>query len=234
MTDLFEQHFEHQNVPTTVAEVEAILADLELIVTGDHFVYKSGEHGDAYVNKNYVTLFPELVKHIARLMAKQLRHRGTELIVSPATGGISLGQWVAHEMRVDPTLSNPLFIYADKAGEDRFVIRRNYDKLVSGKRVVVVEDIVNSGLTSRMLMTEVERLGGSVVVLSALYNRGGRTEDDFPLPNGSDCPFCPLINRQLRKFPGDDCPLCQAGKPINTDLGHGAAFVAEHGQPKAV
>ncbi|MAG11903.1 MAG: hypothetical protein CMI52_03800 [Parcubacteria group bacterium] len=235
MVDLFAQHFEDRDI-STIAHVETILAELQVVVSDNHFVYTAGDHGDMYVNKDRVTLFPEPMKKIARIMIDLLKNTQIDVVVAPAVGGIALGQWIAHEMRVSPDFSNPLSVLADKENGIGFAIRRNYDKLIAHRRVIIVEDIVNSGKTTRELVAEISRLEGRLLGVVAMYNRGGVTAQDLGFLENTFHRrfFLPLIDRQMKKYAADDCPLCMNGKTINTDLGHGRHFVEKHGQPKAV
>ncbi|MDO8667915.1 MAG: phosphoribosyltransferase family protein [bacterium] len=103
-----------------------------------------------------------------------------------------------------------------------FVIKRGYDKLVAGRKILVVEDVLTTGQSAKMVVEAVRALGGNVVGLAALCNRGGITAEQV----GNPPKFVSLVNVKLDAFDEIGCPLCAAGVPINTEVGKGKAFLA--------
>lgn len=105
--------------------------------------------------------------------------------------------------------------------EDAFVIKRGYEKLVPGRRVLVVEDVLTTGGTVKKVIRAVRELGGEVVGLGALCNRGGLTAESIGVPK-----LFALTNVTLDSWEGEACPLCAQNVPINTDVGKGRDFLA--------
>jgi orotate phosphoribosyltransferase len=191
----------------------AILAEAGAIITGSHVVYTSGRHGSAYVNKDAVYPDTARVAELCALLAAAVRDAGIEVVCGPAMGGIILAQWTGHH------LDRPA-VYAEKAADGSMVLRRGYDRLVAGRRVLVVEDVLNTGGSLRATVRAVEGAGGTVVAAAALCNRGGVRAADLGVPR-----LVTLLELPLDSFDATDCPLCRARVPINTDVGKGREFL---------
>lgn len=108
-----------------------------------------------------------------------------------------------------------------------FVVKRGYDKKISGKKVLVVEDVLTTGNSVRKVIKAVLKLGCEVVGVGAICNRGAVTLEDVGVSNLFSC-----VNIKMEAYEPDQCPECATGKPINLELGHGKAFVEKYGQPK--
>ena len=190
------------------------------VVLNDHLVYTSGKHGDAYVNKDGVYPYTQDVERICRAIAEEFVDANVEVVIAPATGGIVLSQGVARHLS-ELTGRDVLSVYSEKV-DGTFVIKRGYDKIVAGRRTLVVEDILNSGGSARGTVVATRTCGGEVIGVAALWNRNEVTTkmlDDVPL-------LFSLVNMKLQVWPEADCPSCAQGIPVNTDVGHGRAFLA--------
>ena len=118
-------------------------------------------------------------------------------------------------------------VYAEKSENgDAFVIKRGYDKLIAGKNVLVVEDVLTTGGSAKKVVEATRAIGGNVVGLGVLCNRGGITLQDAP-----DVPkLNALVNVKLDAWDETSCPLCEQNVPINVDVGKGREFLArKHG-----
>ena len=194
--------------------VRAILREARAIVTGSHVVYTSGKHGSAYVNKDAVYPSTAHVAELCRHLADAATAYRPEIVCGPAMGGIILAQWTGHRLGVPA-------VYAEKNPSGGMTLRRGYDKLVAGKRVLVVEDVLNTGGSARDAIAAVRAAGGNVVALAALVNRGGVTAADLDVPG-----LVALLDVPLEAFDAASCPLCRDGVPVNTDVGKGREFLA--------
>jgi orotate phosphoribosyltransferase len=198
---------------TPAERAAAILEESGAIVTGSHVVYTSGRHGSAYVNKDAVYPHTERVAELCRLLADTVAGHAIDVVCGPAMGGIILAQWTGHH------LGRPA-VYAEKAAEGGMVLRRGYDKAVAGRRILLVEDVLNTGGSLRETVRAVEAAGGRVVVAAALVNRGGVTPADVGAPA-----LVSLLALPLDSWTAAECPLCRAGVPVNTDVGKGREFL---------
>lgn len=103
-----------------------------------------------------------------------------------------------------------------------FVIKRGYDKLTTGKNILVVEDVVTTGGSVKKVIEATRVNGGKVVGLGVLCNRGGITPQDVANPPK----FFALVNVTLDAWDEAECPLCANNVPINIDVGKGKDFLA--------
>ena len=192
----------------------AILAETRAMITGSHIVYTSGKHGAAYVNKDAVYPHTARIAELCRFLADGATPYRPEIVCGPAMGGIILAQWSGHHLGIPA-------VYAEKAPEGGMALRRGYDGLVAGRRVLVVEDILNTGGSVRDAVAAVRNAGGEVVAVGALVNRGGVTAADVGAPA-----LYALLDVALDAWDAAACPLCRDGVPVNTDVGKGREFLA--------
>lgn len=176
------------------------------IRTGGHFVYTSGRHGSAYVNKDAVYPDTGRISELCGLLADAVEGFRPEVVCGPAVAGIIVAQWTAHHLGVPA-------VYADKV-DSGLVLARGYDRIVSGKRVVVVEDVVTTGGSLARAVGAVEAAGGTTVAAAALVNRGHVDADDVGAPV-----LVSLLRLDFEAVPADECELCAAGVPIDTGFG---------------
>jgi orotate phosphoribosyltransferase len=196
--------------------VREILADARAIITESHVVYTSGRHGSAYVNKDAVYPSTERVAELCRHLADAAARYRPAVVCGPAMGGIILAQWTGHHLGIPA-------VYAEKT-DGGMALRRGYDRLVAGRRVLVVEDILNTGGSVKDAVAAVRAAGGDVVAVAALVNRGGVTASDVGVPA-----LVALLDVALDAWDAEACPLCRAGVPVNTDVGKGREFLARLG-----
>lgn len=203
------------------------LADVGAIVRGSHFVYTKGElgperdHGPDYINKDAITPHPLLVVGVANELVGFIKYANIETIASPAVAGAIIGSATAYWLGAEVGKAGEIkFAYLDKEG-GYLVLKRGFPEFVkNGRRVCVVEDVLNSGGTAKQTVDVVRRHGGEVVAVVAIANRGGVTAESLGVDR-----LHSLIDVPMPKFPGHDCPLCKEGVPVRTDLGHGAEFL---------
>lgn len=209
--------------------VAAVLDHAGAVMTGSHFVYASGMHGSAYVNKDLLYVEPHAVERLCRMMAMPFLvdlsgGRPPDAVVGPAVGGVILSQYVAASLATQEKSCEAL--YADKDDKGGYALKRGYGKRVTGKRVLVVEDILTTGASARAAVEAVRSCGGKVIGVAALVNRGNVTAKDV-----GDVPVLhTLLDIKLESFTESACPLCAQGVPINEQVGRGAEFLArKHG-----
>jgi orotate phosphoribosyltransferase len=202
-------------------QVLQLLQDVGAFRSG-HFVFTSGLHADTYVNKD--ALYPHTTKTslLCREMAMRFKDADVEAVTGPAMGAAILAQWVAHHLS-DLAGREVFATGAEKDGAGGYVLRRGYDKLVSGKRVLVVEDLVTTGGSLKKAIGAAEAAGAVIVGAIALCNRGGVAREAV----GNPPVFDQLLNIHLELWPAETCDLCERNITINTDVGHGKEFLAK-------
>ena len=204
-----------QKVLQVLGKVGAVIAD-------SHIVYTSGKHGTAYVNKDAVYPHTAETSRLCRAIAERFADDKVEVVIAPAIGGVILSQWTAHHL--SEMNGHEVFgVYAEKSeGGDAFVIKRGYDKLIAGKNVLVVEDVLTTGGSAKKVIEATRAIGGNVIGLGVLCNRGGITPQDV-----ADVPkLTSLVNVKLDAWDEATCPLCEQNVPVNTDVGKGRQFLA--------
>lgn len=202
-------------------DIMSLLERVGAIITESHIVYTSGRHGSSYVNKD--ALYPHIseTSYICSRIAAEFAGESVEVVAGPTIGGVILAQWVAHHLE-NLTGHEVLAVYAEEEGEERRrVFRRGYGQRLTGRRVLVVEDVLTTGGSVLKVVQAVREQQGVVVGVGALCNRGGLTAETLGVPR-----FAPLVEVPLESWEEAECPLCQQGIPINTAVGKGAAYLA--------
>ena len=141
-----------------------------------HFILSSGRHSETYLNKSIVSQFPERVERLAKGLAERIQDAGmadVDWIVSPAMGAIIFGYETARQ------LGKP-FMFLERV-DGVFALRRGF-ALEPGQKVLVVEDIISTGLSAREAVAAVKLAGGEPVGVAAIIDRSqGVAEVDAPL-----------------------------------------------------
>ncbi|MDP2652287.1 MAG: phosphoribosyltransferase family protein [bacterium] len=207
-------------------DVLKILSEVGAVITDSHFVYVSGKHGPAYINKDALYPHTEKTSQLCLKIASWFSTDGVDVVIAPAVGGVILSQWVAHHLtRITKIPRHEVLgVYADKVtvnGEDNFVIKRGYDKLIDHKHVLVVEDLLTTGGSVKKVVAAVRACGGTIAGVGVLCNRGGVTRENLGVRK-----LFALANVKMEMYEEVSCPLCERGVPINTDVGHGREFLA--------
>ncbi len=158
-----------------------------------HFILSSGLHSDTYLNKSIVSLYPERTERLCRALGEKVRAAGVgaiDFVISPAIGAIIFGYETARWLKVP-------FMFAERV-DGVFVLRRGF-RLPEGARVLVVEDIVSTGLSARECLDAVRKAGGDVVALACFIDRSGGKAD-------FDAPLIALAELQVEAWPADKLP----------------------------
>lgn len=185
-----------------------------------HFVFTSGRHGDSYVNKDALYPYTRDTSRLCRAIAERFAGRHIEVVAGPAIGAAILSQWVAYHLA--EMLEKDVYgVYADKDGQGGFVLKRGYDEMIKGKRVLVVEDLTTTGGSIKKVVETARAAGGEIVAAIAVVNRGGVTKKDVGNPDE----FQSLVELHLESWEAAECELCKKGIPVNTDIGHGREFM---------
>lgn len=200
-----------------VREAYDTLVRLKAIIVNDHILYTSGKHGSEYVNKD--ALYPHTtdVSRLCSFVAEEFKNDGVDIVLAPALGGIVLTQWIANHLTLK-TAKEVLAVYSEKLSDGSFVLKRGYGGLVRGKRVLVAEDVLNTGGSVKKVIDLVRAHGGDVVGLAALCNRGNVKPEDVSLPPR----IFSLVDVDFKAWEPKDCPLCKKNQPISKEYGKGA------------
>lgn len=180
---------------------EEVLAEFhaaEALLEG-HFILSSGLRSSRYLQCARVLMDGRRAERLAGALAERL---GTirdlvQVVVSPAMGGVIIG----HEM--GRALGVPAMFVERPGG--RFELRRGF-RLEAGARVLLVEDVVTTGLSSREAITAVQAEGGEVIAAAALVDRSNGSAD-------LGVPFTALLELDVPTFAPDSLPPELAALP---------------------
>ncbi len=165
-----------------------------------HFILSSGLRSPRYLQCARVLMDPARAERLARALAAKLPpdlREQIDSVVSPAMGGVIIG----HEM--GRALGRPAMFVERPHGV--FELRRGF-RLEPGERVLLVEDVVTTGLSSREAIKAIEAAGGRVVAAASLVDRSGGTAD-------LGVPYTPLIRIDVPTYAAEDVPPDLAAIP---------------------
>jgi orotate phosphoribosyltransferase len=163
-----------------------------------HFRLSSGLHSDRYLQSALVLQHPDFAEQLGRALAARLEHLQPTAILSPALGGIIIGQEVGRAMKIRA-------LFAERQ-DGTLTLRRGFS-LAPSDRVVVVEDVITTGGSTRETVAVAEAAGAHVTGAAAIIDRGAD-------PARLDLPLQALVRMQVPTYPPDACPLCASGVPI--------------------
>lgn len=179
-------------------DVRALLEETGALLTG-HFRLSSGLHSRNYVQCARLLEHPRNAKAIGSALGDKLGALGIQKVVAPALGGVIIGYTVAEALDV------PSIFTERKDGA--MTLRRGFT-IGSGERVVIVEDVVTTGKSTRETAEVIAQHGGEVVGFASILNRSGRA-------NPFDAPYESLLVLDFETFDEAACPLCRDGVALD-------------------
>lgn len=189
-----------------------------------HFVLSGERHSDTYFSCKPKNMRSQSISDLCAMMAAQHLIDNIEVVVGPAEGGVILAEHTARHLSV--MLSRPVpHVVALKDGSGGFRFNPEDEQLIRGRRVLIVEDVLTSGASVKKVVFLVYASDGEVVAVSALVNRGRVQVEDVGVRV-----LNVLVERPANNWTEAECQashLCHAGVLINTDFGHGAAYLAK-------
>ena len=176
----------------------------------DHILLPSGHHATEYIDKALVTTEPSFTEGLGAVIAKHFAQWPTDFVLSTGPGALILSHCVA---RAHP--SRPVLLYGAKGdadGKRKVTLPREFQRLIrEGTKVLIVEDLVSTGSTIKLLIQLVEQQGGQVTGIGCLWRRTSKAEV-------AGKPVFSLVSRDFPTYPPDECPLCKKGVPLNQDF----------------
>lgn len=163
-----------------------------------HFRLSSGLHSPGYLQCALVLQHPARAEALGAAVAAATRAWGATVVLSPAMGGIVIGQEVGRALGVRA-------IFAERT-DGALSLRRGFN-LSPGDRVLVVEDVLTTGKSTRETIDVAVAAGATVVGAAAIMDRSGGS-------HGLDVPFAGLCPMELPTYQPESCPLCASGLPV--------------------
>lgn len=207
-----------------MSSVLSILKKVGAVITDNHFVYTSGKHGSVYINKDAVYPHTEETSQIGKLFAEKFKDEEIDVVAAPALGGIILSTWTAYHLS-QLKGREVLGVYTEKTPEKNQIFTRGYDKLVKGKKVLIIEDLATTGGSVKKVVDTVRAVEGHVVAVCVMVNR----DPEHVTSEVIGAPFHSLSVLKAEAIEEKDCELCKRNIPVNTDVGHGKKYIeAKH------
>ncbi len=190
-------------------DVKKIYMDADALLEG-HFKLSSGNHSQFYLQSAKVLEDPKTAKLLAEALASQIKESGVEIdtVCAPALGGLIAGFALAQALDVR-------FIFAERV-DGIMSIRRGFE-VAQDEKVLMCEDIITTGGSAMEAATVVESLGGKIVGVAALANRGFCKRQNSDIATKPNCklpqniPFFALADFTFEMYAPDACPLCRDG-----------------------
>ncbi|MBN9306419.1 MAG: orotate phosphoribosyltransferase [Devosia sp. 67-54] len=176
----------------TTDEILDIFRQCGALLEG-HFILSSGLRSPVFLQKARVFMHPDKAEKLCRALAEKLRaegYGGVSQVVSPAVGGIIPGYETARHLGVPA-------IYTERV-DGKFQLRRGFE-IARGEKVLVVEDIVTTGLSIRECIDCLKAIGADVVAAACLIDRSAGEAD-------VGVPLVALANYKVPAYPADALP----------------------------
>jgi orotate phosphoribosyltransferase len=156
-----------------------------------HFVLRSGLHSRQYFQCAILLSHTDIAERVCKMLADKLRGFDCDAVISPALGGIIVGQEVARALG-----KGHIFVEKENG---KLALRRGF-KIDNGEKFVVAEDVVTRGGRVQETIDIVRAHGGLVSAVGVIVDRSGKTKPDF------GCPFVGLVEMTVENFEPDKLP----------------------------
>ncbi len=164
-----------------------------------HFRLSSGLHSPGYMQSALVLQHPTDAAALGMGIAVNTKRFRPTVVLSPALGGLIIGHEVARALGVRA-------IFAERAGGTTLSLRRGF-VLLPGDRVLVVEDVLTTGKSTRETVEVARDLGAEVIGVASIVDRSAGTIQ-------FDVPSFALVQLDVPTYQPDTCPLCAQGIPV--------------------
>ncbi|OGW46857.1 MAG: orotate phosphoribosyltransferase [Nitrospirae bacterium GWC2_57_9] len=178
----------------TSEEVLDIYKKTGALLTG-HFLLSSGLHSEQYLQSALVLQQPDIATKLCAALADHFRNSRIEVVIAPALGGVFVSHETARALGVRA-------IFAERVNGE-LTLRRGFT-IKQGERVLVVEDVITTGKSTKETIAVVKQAGGEAVAAGSLVDRsGGKAELGVPYKS--------LVTLNVPTYAPEVCPLCKAG-----------------------
>lgn len=192
--------------------------------TNGHYVYASGRHGNAYVDKKAALRNPSFRQLLCREIARRYAMSDIQTVIGPESGGAMMAPVVAHELG-KLLVKDIKWAAAAKVSDGGIEVLGDDIPRVKFTRTLIVDDILTTGSSLKKVVESTARIGCRVVSACVLVNRGGVTARMISANPKIGLHLDALVTMSFGSWPASGCPLCEAGMSVDTELGHGAAYL---------
>ncbi len=178
----------------TSEQVLEIYRKTGALLTG-HFLLSSGLHSEQYLQSALVLQQPDIATKLCAALADNFRDQRIEAVIAPALGGVFVSHETARALGVRA-------LFAERVNGE-LTLRRGFT-IKPGERVLVVEDVITTGKSTRETIVVVRKAGGVAVAAGSLIDRSGGKAD-------IGVPYRSLVTLDVPTYAPESCPLCKAG-----------------------
>ncbi len=178
----------------TSEEILDIYKKTGALLTG-HFLLSSGLHSEQYLQSALVLQQPDIATKLCAALADHFRGQGIEVVIAPALGGVFVSHETARALGVRA-------LFAERVNGE-LTLRRGFT-IKPGERVLVVEDVITTGKSTRETIVVVKKAGGVAVAAGSLVDRSGGRAD-------IGVPYRSLVTLDVPTYAPESCPLCKSG-----------------------
>lgn len=175
-------------------EVLDIYRKTGALLTG-HFLLSSGLHSEQYLQSALVLQQPDIATKLCASLADHFKDQKIEVVIAPALGGVFVSHETARALGVRA-------LFAERVNGE-LTLRRGFS-ISPGERVLVVEDVITTGKSTRETIEVVRKAGGSVVAAASLVDRSGGNAE-------LGVPYRSLVTLNVPAYTAENCPLCRTG-----------------------
>ncbi len=191
----------------TILSREQVLGMFEAAgaIRHGHFELSSGRHSSTYMQCALVLQYPRFAEKLGQALASLFSDARIDAVVSPALGGVIIGQEVARALPApaDSVGGGVPAMFVERDASGIMTLRRGF-ALKPDQHVLVVEDVWTTGGSTQEAIHVVEEAGGRVVAAGALIDRSGG-QIEFSVESNA------LVELEIQNYEPDDCPLCRQG-----------------------
>ena len=168
-----------------------------------HFRLSSGLHSSGYLQSALVLQYPKHAELLGRKLAEALadltKREPIGSVISPALGGLIVGHEVARAMGVR-------FLFTERDADRKMSLRRGFS-IAPGEKLIVIEDVITTGGSTREVIDVVRAMGGIAIAAGSIIDRSGGTAD-------LGIPRIALETLTVPVWEPERCPLCLKGEPV--------------------
>jgi orotate phosphoribosyltransferase len=171
-----------------------------------HFRLESGHHSDLWLDVDAAFIRPARLSPAVAELARRLGRHRPDAVCGPLTGGAFAAQLIAVELDIECYFAERISV-----GAGLYSAEYRIGRPLAGKRVAVVDDVINAGSAVRATSAEIERNGGTCVALAAVVVLGAPATE-LAVHRGIPLEYTESADNVI--WSPDECPLCQAGTPL--------------------
>jgi len=193
----------------------AQLEEFEVLMRNGHFDFGNGFHGRMYLNAHQLFRYPSTIWRLAQdlldvLPADLLAQ--TDVVAGPVMGGALLAHTLAGLLDGRRALTHPPCSFAPftRPADQEFSLREFYARQMTGRRVLLADDVRNTGKTFEVCANLVRDAGGIVLATVEICDRLE------PLADAGAPNYALVDYKAPENYPASDCPMCRAGEPITS------------------